>query len=232
MNNQPALPRLLIYQDEDCSVMVDYLKFYGFSVITTTEADVLQKIKARNYDLCILGHFKTNTPGDLKLLTAARKIDSSIPVIFISSQSRYEYIIEAFDAGVDDYLVRPYNLEELVRRIYALLRRCGIKTRATKSSYQIGDYTFDTEADTLSIHGAEIKLTHKESRMLALLCAYMGEVLPRKVLMQQVWADDNYFNKRSLDVHMCLLRNHLKMDGRIAIRTHRSVGYSLVIKDQ
>lgn len=232
MNNQAALPRILVYQDEDCSVMVEYLRFYGFSVITTTEADAMQKIKARNYDLCILGHYKTDTPGDLRLLTAARKVDNSIPVIFVSGQPKYEYTIAAFDAGVDDYIVRPYNLEELIRRIYALLRRCGIKTRAVKPSYHIGDYFFDTENNTLSIRGAEIKLTNKESKMLALLCAYMGEVLPRKVLMQQVWADDNYFNKRSLDVHMCLLRTHLKMDERIAIKTHRSLGYSLVIKDQ
>ena len=232
MNNQVALPRILVYQDEDCSIMTDYLQFYGFDVITSTEEDIIPKIKSCNYDLCILSHYKANLPGDLRLLTALRKVDNKAPVILVSDQSRYEYILDAFDAGVDDYVIRPYNLEELIRRIKAVLRRCGIKVRAIELTYQIGKYVFNTEDNTLVINGAETKLTSKESKTLALLCAYQNELLPRKVLMQHVWTDDNYFNKRSLDVHICNLRNYLKMDKRISIETRRGVGYSLVIEEE
>lgn len=232
MNNQVALPRILVYQDEDCSIMTDYLQFYGFDVITSTEEDILPKIKSCNYDLCILSHYKANLPGDLRLLTALRKVDNKAPVILVSDQSRYEYILDAFDAGVDDYVIRPYNLEELIRRIKAVLRRCGVKVRAIELTYQIGKYVFNTEDNTLVINGAETKLTSKESKTLALLCAYQNELLPRKVLMQHVWTDDNYFNKRSLDVHMCNLRNYLKMDKRISIETRRGIGYSLVIEEE
>lgn len=232
MNNQVALPRILVYQDEDCSIMTDYLQFYGFDVITSTEEDIIPKIKSCNYDLCILSHYKTNLPGDLRLLTALRKVDNKAPVILVSDQSRYEYILDAFDAGVDDYVIRPYNLEELIRRIKAVLRRCGVKVRAIELTYQIGKYVFNTEDNTLVINGAETKLTSKESKTLALLCAYQNELLPRKVLMQHVWTDDNYFNKRSLDVHMCNLRNYLKMDKRISIETRRGIGYSLVIEEE
>lgn len=232
MNNQVALPRILVYQDEDCSIMTDYLQFYGFNVITSTEEDIIPKIKSCNYDLCILSHYKANLPGDLRLLTALRKVDNKAPVILVSDQSRYEYILDAFDAGVDDYVIRPYNLEELIRRIKAVLRRCGIKVRAIELTYQIGKYVFNTEDNTLVINGAETKLTGKESKTLALLCAYQNELLPRKVLMQHVWTDDNYFNKRSLDVHMCNLRNYLKMDKRISIETRRGIGYSLVIEEE
>lgn len=232
MNNQIALPRILIYQDEDCSIMADYLQFYGFDVITSTEEDIAQKIKECNYDLCILGHYKTNLPGDLRLLSALRKIDNKVPVIFISDQARYEYVLEAFDAGVDDYIIRPYNLEELIRRIKAILRRCGIKVRAIELTYQIGNYVFNTENNTLTIDNVEINLTNKESKTLALLCAYKDELLSRKILMQHIWTDDNYFNKRSLDVHMCNLRNYLKMDKRVVIETKRGVGYSLVINEE
>ena len=231
MNNQVALPRILVYQDEDCSIMTDYLQFYGFDVITSTEEDIIPKIKSCNYDLCILSHYKANLPGDLRLLTALRKVDNKAPAILVSDQSRYEYILDAFDAGVDDYVVRPYNLEELIRRIKAVLRRCGVKVRAIELTYQIGKYVFNTEDNTLVINGAETKLTSKESKTLALLCAYQNELLPRKVLMQHVWTDDNYFNKRSLDVHMCNLRNYLKMDKRISIETRRGIGYSLVIEE-
>ena len=232
MNKQIGLPRILVYQDEDCSVMTDYLQFYGFKVITSTEADILHKIKEKNYDLCILGHYKTSLPGDLRLLKALRKTDHRTPVIMVSGQSRYEFIIDAFDAEADDYIIRPYNLEELIRRIKAILRRCGVKVRAIELSYKIGNYTFDTEKNTLSINGVETKLTNKESKTLSLLCAYKNEILPKKILMQQVWADDNYFNKRSLDVHMCLLRNYLKMDKRIVIETKRGIGYSLVVNEE
>lgn len=232
MNKQIGLPRILVYQDEDCSVMTDYLQFYGFEVITSTEADILHKIKEKNYDLCILGHYKTSLPGDLRLLKTLRKTDRRTPVIMVSDQSRYEFIIDAFDAEADDYIIRPYNLEELIRRIKAILRRCGVKVRAIELSYKIGNYTFDTEKNTLSINGVETKLTNKESKTLSLLCAYKNEILPKKILMQQVWTDDNYFNKRSLDVHMCLLRNYLKMDKRIAIETKRGIGYSLVVNEE
>lgn len=232
MNKQIGLPRILVYQDEDCSVMTDYLQFYGFEVITSTEADILHKIKEKNYDLCILGHYKTSLPGDLRLLKTLRKTDHKTPVIMVSDQSRYEFIIDAFDAEADDYIIRPYNLEELIRRIKAILRRCGVKVRAIELSYKIGNYIFDTEKNTLSINGVETKLTNKESKTLSLLCAYKNEILPKKILMQQIWADDNYFNKRSLDVHMCLLRNYLKMDKRIVIETKRGAGYSLVVNEE
>lgn len=232
MNKQIGLPRILVYQDEDCSVMTDYLQFYGFEVITSTEADILHKIKEKNYDLCILGHYKTSLPGDLRLLKTLRKTDRRTPVIMVSDQSRYEFIIDAFDAEADDYIIRPYNLEELIRRINAILRRCGVKVRAIELSYKIGNYTFDTEKNTLSINGVETKLTNKESKTLSLLCAYKNEILPKKILMQQVWTNDNYFNKRSLDVHMCLLRNYLKMDKRIVIETKRGIGYSLVVNEE
>lgn len=232
MNKQIGLPRILVYQDEDCSVMTDYLQFYGFEVITSTEADILHKIKEKNYDLCILGHYKTSLPGDLRLLKALRKTDHKTPVIMVSDQSRYEFIIDAFDAEADDYIIRPYNLEELIRRIKAILRRCGVKVRAIELSYKIGNYTFDTEENTLSINGVETKLTNKESKTLSLLCAYKNEILPKKILMQQIWTDDNYFSKRSLDVHMCLLRNYLKMDKRIVIETKRGIGYSLVVNKE
>lgn len=232
MNKQIGLPRILVYQDEDCSVMADYLQFYGFEVITSTEADILHKIKEKNYDLCILGHYKTSLPGDLRLLKTLRKTDCRTPVIMVSDQSRYEFIIDAFDAEADDYIIRPYNLEELIRRIKAILRRCGVKVRAIELSYKIGNYTLDTEKNTLSINGVETKLTNKESKTLSLLCAYKNEILPKKILMQQVWTDDNYFNKRSLDVHMCLLRNYLKMDKRIVIETKRGIGYSLVVNEE
>lgn len=232
MDIQAPLPRILVYQDEDCSILIDYLAFYGFSVINTSEENVLKKLREGNYDLCILGHFKTNIPGDLKLLHFLRKINKKMPVIFVSDLFDYSYIIEAFNAGVDDYVVRPYNLEELICRVKALLKRCGVKVRSIEHAYRIGNYAFDTEANTLKLNSVEIKLTAKESKTLALLYAYKNELLSKEILLHDIWKDNNYFNKRSLDVHICHLRNYLNQDSRIKINTIRGLGYSLVIDEE
>ena len=216
-NTKLALPRILIYQDEDCKILVDYLVYNGFQVITSTEYDILIKIREKNYDLCILSHYKT-TDASMRLK----------PLKFLRKS---EYVIEAFDEGADDYVIRPYNIEELIRRIKAVLKRCGTRVRSIEPSYEIGDYLFNTVDKILTIGSVKTQLNNKQSQVLALLCAYKNETLPKKILMQQVWTDDNYFNKRSLDVHIYMLRNMLKMDNRVAIETIRGVGYSLVIEE-
>lgn len=231
-NTKLAMPRILIYQDEDCKILVDYLVYNGFQVITSTENDILVKIREKNYDLCILSHYKTTDASmRLKLLKFLRKSDNKTPVIMVSDKARYEYVIEAFDEGADDYVIRPYNVEELIRRIKAVLKRCGVRVRSIEPSYEIGDYLFNTVDKILTIGSVKTQLNNKQSQVLTLLCAYKNETLPRKILMQQVWTDDNYFNKRSLDVHICTLRNMLKMDSRVVIETVRGVGYSLIIEE-
>lgn len=231
-NTNLALPRLLIYQDENCKILVDYLVYNGFQVITSTDNDILIKIKEKNYDLCILSHYKTtDTSMRLKPLKFLRKSDDKMPVIMVSDKVRYEYVIEAFDEGADDYVIRPYNIEELIRRIKAVLKRCGVRVRNIEPFYEIGDCMFNTVDKILTIGDVKTQLSNKQSQILALLCAYKNETLPKKILMQQVWTDDNYFNKRSLDVHVCTLRSMLKTDSRVVIETIRGVGYSLVIEE-
>ena len=226
-------PKILVYQDEDCSIMVDYLIFYGFDVITSNEEDIIQKIKNGDYDLCILSHYKSIAIGNLSLLKVLRKVDKSTPVIIVSDLSKYQFIIEAYDEGADDYIIRPYNLEILVRKINIALKRCGLKIRTIRNVYQLGNYRFDVLNDTLAIGDTEIKLPAKETQLLALLCAYEDEILQTSVIMQRLWrGENNYWNKRSLDVNMCHLRNYLKMDKRISIVTKRALGYSLVIQKE
>ena len=226
-------PKILVYQDEDCSIMVDYLIFYGFDVITSNEEDIIQKIKNGDYDLCILSHYKSIAIGNLSLLKVLRKVDKSTPVIIVSDLSKYQFIIEAYDEGADDYIIRPYNLEILVRKINIALKRCGLKIRTIRNVYRLGNYRFDVLNDTLAIGDTEIKLPTKETQLLALLCAYKDEILQTSIIMQRLWrGENNYWNKRSLDVNICHLRNYLKMDKRISIVTKRALGYSLVIQKE
>lgn len=226
MSQSPLMPRILVYQVSDSTIMEDYLAFYGFEVISSTSENIKEKVKEGNYDLCIIDHY-----NGLELLNFLRKINDKIPIIFVSNKYHNGYIIEALNAGADDYVCIPYNLEELIARIKALLRRMGIHSRGLMDIYEIGKYMLNVKAETLTIGSVQTKLSKKEATTLALLCAYKNELLPKKVLMQQVWKGDNYYNKRSLDVHMCNLRNYLKQDNRIEIRTIRGMGYSLIITE-
>lgn len=226
MNQSSYMPRILVYQVADSTIMEDYLRFYGFEVISSTSENVKEKASDGNYDLCIIDHY-----NGLELLNFLRNIDDKIPIIFVSSKYHVEHIVEALNSGADDYVCIPYNLEELVCRIKALLRRMGIRSRGLMDMYEIGKYTFDVKAELLTIDSIQTKLSKKEATALALLCAYKNELLPKKILLQQIWKGDNYYNRRSLDVHMCNLRNYLKQDGRIEIRTIRGMGYSLVITE-
>lgn len=229
MNKQEALPRILVYQDEDCHVLVEYLIFCGFGVVEATEENILAKIQEGMYDICIIDRLNTYIKDNFKLLRAQREVDKSKPVIFLSSLHDYSYIIEAFKLGADDYVIRPYNLEELVYRIKALLKRSGIKSRKIAATYEIGNYVFNTKLKRLELKGVEIKLTIIETKVLALLCAYQNELLSKEILMRDVWENDNFYNRRSLDVHVCRLRNHLKQDSNIKIETIRGLGYSLTV---
>lgn len=232
MLTQASLPRILVYQNKNCGLLVEYLIHSGFNVINTSEEDVLKKLREQGYDLCILDYFKADELDGLKLLHFMHRLDKKIPVIFVSDLFDYAHIIEAFKSGVDDYVVRPYNIEELICRIKAVLKRCGIKVRRVELAYNIGNYTFNTETNILKLEDAEKRLTIKESRLLALLCAYKNELLSKELLLRDIWKDDNYYNKRSLDVHICHLRNYLSQDGRIKINTIKRMGYSLTIDDE
>lgn len=182
-NTKLALPRILIYQDEDCKILVDYLVYNGFQVITSTENDILIKIREKNYDLCILSHYKTTDASmRLKPLKFLRKSDDKIPVIMVSDKARYEYVIEAFDEGADDYVIRPYNIEELIRRIKAVLKRCGVRVRSIEPSYEIGDYLFNTVDKILTIGNVKHSLIINKAKFLLYYVPIKTKHYPRKYL--------------------------------------------------
>lgn len=227
-NSEVVLPRVLIYQRDDSSIMASYLATHGFQVIRTTEDNVLNKIKEWNFDLCILDSYNDSEP--LYLLKYMRKVDSIKPIIIVSDRVDPSFIIQAFDACADDYVARPYNIEVLIRRMKCLLRRLNTKLRSIELAYELGDYTFDVEEGVLFFKSTQIELNAKLVKILTLLCAYKNEFILKKTIMQQVWPSDNYLSRRSLDVYMCTLRGLLKQDSRIKIETRHGVGYRLLVE--
>lgn len=231
--NTTPLPRILIYQSEDCSILVEYLTFRGFNVITSNEEDIIEKIRTEQYDLCILDHYKSTKIGNLSLLKILRKLDKDKPVIMVSDLAKYQFILEAYDEGTDAYITRPYNFEVLIRQMNVILTRRGTCLRQIKGSYTIGEYKFDALNNMLYIHNTEMCINYKESQLLALLCAHKGELLLLDVIFKRLFniGHYNFEQKRTLDVWICHLRSYLKMDKRIQIITQRKTGYSLIVHE-
>ncbi|HIX45751.1 MAG TPA: response regulator transcription factor, partial [Candidatus Barnesiella excrementipullorum] len=157
-----------------------------------------------------------------------RSVNSEIPIIFLTAKSLKEDILEGFKIGADDYITKPFSMEELVFRIEAILRRVKGKKGKDVTFYRIGQFTFDTQKQVLAIGDKTTKLTTKESELLSLLCAHVNEILERNFALKTIWIDDNYFNARSMDVYITKLRKHLKDDPSIEIINIHGKGYKLI----
>ncbi|MBN1108920.1 MAG: response regulator transcription factor [Bacteroidales bacterium] len=188
----------------------------------------LEEFSREEYDLCILDIMMPEMDG-LTLATEIRKINPQVPVIFLTAKGQKEDILEGFRTGADDYITKPFSMEELLYRIKAILKRTsGTAVTKKENSYQIGNYTFDALKQTLSNEKDNIKLTTKESELLELLCRHRNEILERNYALKSIWIDDNYFNARSMDVYITRLRKYLKKDPSVKILNVHGRGYKLL----
>ena len=163
------------------------------------------------------------------LATEIRAIDQNIPILFLTAKSLKEDVVKGFNIGADDYVKKPFSVEELIARVDAILRRsgAGVTEVGQQSVFQIGNLSFDSEFHILKTEKEEIKLTDKESEILAELCRNQNQITDRRSLLLKVWGDDSFFNSRSLDVYISKLRKYLKNDLNIELVTIRSKGFKL-----
>jgi DNA-binding response OmpR family regulator len=139
--------------------------------------------------------------------------------------------LKGFETGADDYMTKPFSMEELLMRLQAILRRTedSGRTAENENIYQIGKYHFDFNRQVLSIKGKEKKLTSKEAGLLRLLCSNANEVLERSTALNKIWSDDSYFNARSMDVYIVKLRKYLKEDPSVELINVHGIGFKLVM---
>ena len=223
---------LLCEDDENLGMLLrEYLQAKGFSADLFTDGDAGQKAFLRGkYDICVLDVMMPKKDG-FALAAEIRAVNSEVPIIFLTAKSLKDDILEGFKIGADDYITKPFSMEELVMRIEAILRRVKGKKGKEVTMYKIGKFTFDTQKQVLMIGDKVTKLTTKESELLALLCAHVNNMLERNYALKSIWIDDNYFNARSMDVYITKLRKHLKDDPAIEIINIHGKGYKLIAPD-
>ena len=166
------------------------------------------------------------------LATKIRELNSETPFIFLTAKTLKEDVLSGFKIGADDYITKPFSMEEVVMRIEAILRRVRGKKNKETTVHQIGSYLFDTQKQILSRNGEQVKLTTKEAELLTLLSSKANELLQRDFALKTIWIDDNYFNARSMDVYITKLRKHLKYDPKVEILNVHGKGYKLVISGE
>ncbi len=197
---------LLCEDDENLGMLLrEYLQAKGYSAELFPDGEAGFKAFLKNkYDLCVLDVMMPKKDG-FTLAQEIRQANAEIPIIFLTAKTLKEDILEGFKIGADDYITKPFSMEELTFRIEAILRRVRGKRNKESNMYKIGRFTFDTQKQILSIGDKQTKLTTKESELLGLLCAHANEILQRDFALKTIWIDDNYFNARSMDVYMTKL---------------------------
>lgn len=212
------------------TILKAYLEAKGYPTkLYVNGKDALEAYNKEKFDFCVLDIMMPIKDG-FTLAKEIRKIDKKIPILFLSAKSMQEDKIAGLEIGADDYLTKPFSMEELLLRIKAILRRSSSETSAPKSIYKIGQYIFDYTRQLLTFETEILKLTSKEAELLYLLCENMNSVLDRSAALKRIWTDDSYFNARSMDVYIAKLRKYLKRDSTIELLNVHGVGFKLLTK--
>ena len=226
--------KILLAEDDSNlgSLLKEYLEAKDFTVTLAVNGKQGYEMFAKDkYALCLLDVMMPLKDG-FTLAKEIRAIDPNIPIVFLTAKSMKEDAIEGFKIGADDYITKPFSMEELLLRINAILRRTENKLQKTndKTEFKIGKYNFDYAHQTLTFKGISQKLTTKENELLRLLCVHSNEILDRTFALKTIWNDDNYFNGRSMDVYIAKIRKYLKDDKNIELINVHGKGFKMMIK--
>jgi len=222
---------LLVEDDLNLGLIIsDHLKSDGYAVsLCNNGVEAMQRFNEDKFHLCIFDVMLPRKDG-FTLTRDIRKTNSEIPILFLSARGMTEDKVEGFNAGGDDYLSKPFSIEELQLRIKALLKRVNIKVdEKEQTNYLLGIFVFDTENQTLVSNDQIKTLTKKEVQILKILFKYKNQVVSREVILNAIWGQNDYFVGRSLDVFITKLRKYLREDPKILISNIHGVGFKFEI---
>ena len=207
-----------------------FLKSKGFDVTLAQNGKIaFDKFNSDTYQFCIFDVMMPEMDG-FTLAKEIREIDRKVPILFLTAKSMKEDKLEGFSIGADDYLTKPFAMEELLARITAITRRTETTDSEVDQHYLIGTIKYEPDIRLLHLKDEVKKLTTKENQLLKLLVKNKNEILDRQATLRAVWGDDNYFNGRSMDIYIAKLRKALKEDESIEIMNVHGKGFKLVVK--
>ena len=228
-------PKILIVDDDQYLGMMvqELLESRNFEAKWSTDGKAgYDDFVAFAPDLCLLDINMPEKDG-FSLAKEIRAIDRKIPIIFLTAKSMKEDVLMGFKLGADDYIKKPFSMEELIMRINAILRRVGIldDEGEEQANFDIGQYQYNHTQRVLKFENQQVTLPNREADLLRLLCLSKNQLLEREYALKKLWGDDSYFNARSMDVYITNIRKKLKDDPTIQIVNIRGRGYKLMVLD-
>lgn len=221
----------LLYAEDEIflgKIVKESLESRGFDIHMISDGrEVIRAFHDFKPDVCVLDVMMPHRDG-FELAKEIRNSDPAMPIIFLTAKTQTEDVLEGFKSGGNDYLKKPFSMEELIIRIQNLHRLAtGVssKTDSFKDNYQLGDYAFSTQLQELKLGDEIKKLSFRETELLKILSENINQRVNRKDILMKVWGDDSYFNSRNLDVYITKLREYFRQDSRIEIVTLKGVGY-------
>ena len=224
--------RILLAEDDENlgGLLSNYLTKKGFKVVLCKNGkEAYTKFIDGSFSFCVFDVMMPIMDG-FKLAEEIREVDKSVPILFLTAKGQQEDKLKGFTIGADDYLSKPFSMEELVARITAILKRSSPKEVNINSNLMIGSIKYEPELRLLHLSNGIKKLTTKENDLLNLLVKNQNIILDRQATLRAVWGDDNYFNGRSMDVYIAKLRKMLLEDNNIEIMNVHGKGFKLIIK--
>lgn len=224
---------LLYVEDDDSLSFVtrDHLEMHGFTVTHCADGKAaLAEVGRQTFDLCLLDVMLPEMDG-FTLATEIRKTNADVPIIFLTAKSMNEDRIHGLRLGGDDYMTKPFNMEELILKIEVFLRRSGANGTASGAELTIGQYSFNYNNLELRLGDDVRRLTQKEADLLRYLARHKNEVVKRSAILEAVWGQDDYFLGRSLDVFISRIRKYLSADSSIRLENVHAVGFCFHVGD-
>ncbi|MGB5989123.1 MAG: response regulator transcription factor [Marinifilaceae bacterium] len=226
--------KILYAEDEESLAMIvkDTMEVRGYEVMWCKDGKAaLIAFQNDKPDICVFDIMMPEMDG-LSLAKEVRRLDSLVPIIFLSAKSQTTDVLTGFESGANDYIKKPFSIDELLIRIKNILSRDKLIAKESpldSSTFILGEYTFNYATQELHYQSEKVnKLTSKENEILRMLCENKNNILKRSIVLTELWGDDGFFTARSMDVFITKLRKYLKRDPRLEIINIRGIGFKLI----
>lgn len=226
--------RLLVVEDDPNlgDILKDYLEMKGYEATLCRDGEEgWSKFKKGKFDLCLLDIMMPKKDG-FTLGREIKKVQEDLPILFLTAKNQKDDVIEGLQIGADDYITKPFSMEELLLRVTAILRRTQKSEDITPLKvYEFGGFQLHYDRQLLEGPNGQHKLTSKENELLRLLASELNKLVSRSYALKQIWGDDSYFNARSMDVYLSKIRKILKDDPKVQIITIHGEGFKLIVEE-